>query len=587
MMKWIGSALTFFCCMVQVSAAKTPVEEAYEAGVLDLGTALIYQVEGMRDMRRLPSALRHQPQRAYCGTPHVVQAVAAAPQLDETYRQGVAKLVQRRPSTDFDAVSPSGRFRVHYDIEGSEGVDPTDDDGNGIPDYIDLTMTVLDSVWVLQVDELGYHQPPDDGGVDGDEYDVYVVDLGRGGAYGFTYPERAGKTSPSYLEIDNDYANPIYQQTKGLDALRVTIAHEFHHAIQFGYYQGSDSIWWQESTSTWMEEVAYPAVDDYLQYLPSFLGAPQRALNSGNRVGADFHIYGTSIFSHFLDQQYGRHVNRLIWEEVGRRGNARLDNFNRMLLDIQPGGLSVALSEFAVWNYFTGTRFRAGYYAEGDKYPLVPTRDIAVEDDTQISQISVEYDLDATGSMYLRLKPELRGGGVTLTFRPGRGSWRRQLLLVGPDSVSVQSLSDERTSVAGWDQYREVVMVITSGEESGFAYPYGLDVEYDPELTDAPPARVSVLRPPMPNPFHADGQSQARFVFDLAESSNSTRLSVFTASGHLVWQTAWAPRAARQGHSVLWDGLNGEGQPVAAGIYYLVLEADGQVSRRTMAVVRE
>ena len=77
----------------------------------------------------------------------------------------------------------------------------------------------------------------------------------------------------------------------------MTIAHEFHHAIQFGYYQGSDSIWWQESTSTWMEEVAYPEVDDYLQYLPSFLGSPHRALNSGSRVGADFHIYGTSIFS--------------------------------------------------------------------------------------------------------------------------------------------------------------------------------------------------------------------------------------------------------------------------------------------------
>ena len=81
----------------------------------------------------------------------------------------------------------------------------------------------------------------------------------------------------SYLELDNDYTNPVYQQTKGTDALRVTIAHEFHHAVQFGYYQGTDGVWWQESTSTWMEEVAYPHIDDYLQYLPSFLDVPHRA----------------------------------------------------------------------------------------------------------------------------------------------------------------------------------------------------------------------------------------------------------------------------------------------------------------------
>ena len=581
MIRRIGSALALLWGVANIDA-ETLVEKAYEAGQLDLGTALIYQLEGMRDQTDLPTAYREVIPRAFCGTPHVVQAMAAVPHLDAEYGRRLGKIVQRRPSADFNAVSPSGRFRVHYDIEGSEGVDPTDGDANGVPDYVDLTMAVLDSVWVLQVDQMGYSPPPEDGGVDGDEYDVYIVDLGRGGAYGFTYPERAGRTSSSYLEIDNDYANPIYQQTKGLDALRVTIAHEFHHAIQFGYYQGSDSIWWQESTSTWMEEVVYPDVDDYLQYLPSFLGSPHRALNSGSRVGADFHIYGTSIFSLFLEQRYGPHVNRLIWEEVGRRGNARLEHFNRMLLDIQPGGLSAALSQFAVWNYFTGLRAREGYYAEGEKYPLVPTRDLEVDDGVSARDA---YDLDATASAYVRLQPRLRGGGVNLSFSAGRGLWRRQLLLVGPDSVVVRTLNDEETSVAGWDQYREVVMVITSGEESGFAYEYALEVEYDPQLTDAPPALTSVLRPPMPNPFHASSDEEVRIVFDLAKASKETRISVYAAAGELVWQTAPASRAARQGHSVAWDGRNAAGKRVAAGMYYLVLEADGQIATRTLAVL--
>ena len=141
------------------------------------------------------------------------------PHMDADYARRLGKLMQRRPSADFSAVSPSGRFRVHYDTEGSERVDPTDSNANGVPDYVDLTMGVLDSVWVLQIDQMGYNPPPEDGGVDGDEYDVYIVDLGRGGAYGFTYPERAGKTSSSYLEIDNDYANPYISRLR-TDAAR-------------------------------------------------------------------------------------------------------------------------------------------------------------------------------------------------------------------------------------------------------------------------------------------------------------------------------------------------------------------------------
>ena len=36
----------------------------------------------------------------------------------------------------------------------------------------------LDSVWRLQVEVLGYAAPPSDGGMDGEEYDVYIRELG-------------------------------------------------------------------------------------------------------------------------------------------------------------------------------------------------------------------------------------------------------------------------------------------------------------------------------------------------------------------------------------------------------------------------
>ena len=279
----------------------------------------------------------------------------------------------------------------------------------------------------------------------------------------------------------------------------MTIAHEFHHAIQFGYYAGQDGSWWQESTSTWMEEVAYPHIDDYLQYLTYFLSEPQRALNSGSY--GTLHTYGTAIFSLFLDQRYGRELNRLIWEELGQRKNVHLDHFDRIIRQVEPGGLGVVMGEFAVWNYFTNNRHRGTYYAEGDKYPFVPTRDVSVAAETVVRDTSL---LDATGSVYLRLKPQLRSGGVDLFFDADRGAWRRHLLLIGPDSLSVQFVSEPTIRVTSWDQFDEIVLVATAAERTGLAYQHFFTAQFDPSLTDpdqsSPPRHPAQTQLPQPLP---------------------------------------------------------------------------------------
>ena len=542
--------------------------------------------------QRAPAALR-------CGTPYLLQA------MDASTEHQRLKLVQRRPSTQHSLLTPSGHFRVHYDTAGNDAVDLADDDANGIPDYIDLAATVLDSIWVLEVEQLGYNPPPSDNGLDGgDEYDVYVVEIG-GRVYGWAYPGiPSATTTYSHLEIDNNFTNLDYEQTRGLYALRVTIAHEFHHAIQFGYYAKADGCWWQESTSTWMEEVAYPHIDDYLQYLIHFLGEPYRALNSG--ACDSYRIYGSAIFSHFLDQRYGRelepliredlkqhppdlitlrarsHLNRLIWEELKERKSIDLDHFDRVIRQVEPGGLGVATGEFAVWNYFTGTRHRDEYYAEGDKYPTVPTRDIAVAAETVVRDTSL---LDATGSVYLRIEPQLRPGGVNLFLDSIRGAWRRHLLLVGPDSVSVQLVSESPIRVNGWDQFDEVVLVATAAEHTGLAYEHLFTAQFDPNLTDAPVALATLLKPNYPNPFLPSRDKITQLVFDLAVPSNQTRLSIFSANGDLVWWDDLGPRRADE-YTIEWDGNNLAGNPVASGIYHLLLEADGTAAKRSLAVVR-
>ena len=580
----ILAVLLLFALPIQ---AKTRIEAAYEAGELDLETALIYQVLSVRAPDQLPAMYRETSGLAVCGTPHLVQAMSAAPNLSADYRARLGKLVKDRPDAQHNLLSPSGHFRVHYDTEGRNAVSPRDDDANDIPDYIDLALAILDSVWVLEIDQLGYNPPPSDNGLGGgNEYDVYIVELGVGRSfYGFAYPGKSGATTYSHLEIDNNFTDQGYKQTRGLDALRVTIAHEFHHAIQFGYYATFDGSWWQESTSTWMEEVAYPHIDDYLQYLTYFLSEPRRALNSGPYQS--LHTYGSAIFSLFLDQRYGRELNRLIWEELGQRKNVHLDHFDRVIRQVEPGGLGVTMGEFAVWNYFTNNRHRGTYYAEGDKYPFVPTRDVSVAAETVVRDTSL---LSATGSVYLRLKP-LRSGGVDLFFDADRGAWRRHLLLIGPDSLSVQLVSEPTIRVISWEQFDEIVLVATSAERTGLAYQHFFTAQFDPSLTDPdqPAALATLLKPNYPNPFHPGDHSHTQLVFDLAVPSTQTRLSIFSANGDLVWrwEPSTSPLAARKDHAVLWNGRNAAGNLVASGIYHLLLEADGTAAKRTIAVVRD
>ena len=578
----ILAVLLLFALPIQ---AKTRIEAAYAAGELDLETALIYQVLSVRAPDQLPAIYRESGGLAVCGTPHLVQAMSTAPSLSADFQARLAKLVKDRPDAQHNLLSPSGHFRVHYDTAGVNAVSSKDADANGIPDYIDRTLSVLDSTWVLEIEQLGYNPPPSDNGLGGGgEYDVHVVELGVGRSYyGFAYPGTSGATTYSHLEIDNNFTDPGYKQTRGLDALRVTIAHEFHHALQFGYYATFDGSWWQESTSTWMEEVAYPHIDDYLQYLTYFLGEPQRALNSG--LYGSLHTYGSAIFSHLPRSALQPRAQP---PDLGRSGPAqkrRSRSFRPRHPPSRAGGTRRRRGRICRLELFHRHSPPRRILCRRGQIPDRPhPRHRRRRRDRRPRHQPV---VDATGSAYLRLEPQLRPGGVDLFFDANQGAWRRHLLLVGPDSVSVQLVSEPTIRVSSWDQFDEVVLVATSAKHTGLAYQHLFTAQFDPDLTDAPTALATLLKPNYPNPFRPGQHPHTRLAFDLAFPSRKTRLALFTANGTLVWEQDLGERAARADHAVLWDGRNDAGNLVASGIYHLLLEADGTAAKRTLAVVRD
>ena len=150
-----------------------------------------------------------------------------------------------RPVLNETHPSLSGNFLIHYDNIPSSDDAPSLEDVNpfnGIPDYVEEVALIADLTRETLVDVMGFREEvPDEDG----KYDIYIVNLGStsSAAYGWNYTdENDNIEGTSWVEIDNDYAESSYY-TNGLEAMRVTVAHEFFHAIQRAYHEKSSGTY--------------------------------------------------------------------------------------------------------------------------------------------------------------------------------------------------------------------------------------------------------------------------------------------------------------------------------------------------------
>lgn len=198
-----------------------------------------------------------------------------------------------RPQLPFYVDSPTGSFRVHFARTGSDAVPQTDLDGSGLEDYVEETIRALDSAFRVEVTTLGFAVPPSDLDSGGSAaVDIYLRNLSferETGVYGVTrletiMPDPNGwDRYTAFIEIDNDfsaedrnvYDSLVYTRTNGIEALRVTCAHELHHVIQVGTY-GYTGVEFMiyELTSTWMEQVVYPEIYDWHLHTSALLRQP-------------------------------------------------------------------------------------------------------------------------------------------------------------------------------------------------------------------------------------------------------------------------------------------------------------------------
>ena len=249
------------------------------------------------------------------------------------------------PDWDATAISPSGHFRIYYKTSGIHAPDLADENANGIPDYIEEVGIAADSVRTVLL-FMGYDPAPAPT-YDGNDgyYGIFISNRGSYN-YGINYPD-------GHVEIDDDYSYGYY--TTGLLAMRLTVAHEYFHAVQRGYKQPNGDIYFFEMSSTWIEDVIVPNGNDYINWTDDFFNNPEQRINETDG-------YSIALFGHYLSTQYDivdvetkSVIIRKMWEDYANGGSAYYA-MDDVLSDAGSYSSSFieAWSDFIAHNFFNG-----------------------------------------------------------------------------------------------------------------------------------------------------------------------------------------------------------------------------------------
>lgn len=169
--------------------------------------------------------------------------------------------------------SPDGHFVIHWNSTG---------DSASTAATAQAVLEGLLAAATVYHDSLGYARPP---AAEGTFVPVY---LRPQNAMGITVPaENGGNGYTSTLFLDRGFTR------WGADSLgiaRVTAAHEYFHAVQFGYGFFVGNLAFYEASAVWAEDCVYPEQDDWVtRYGPAFLqdlGLPLDSFSGVRHYGA-------------------------------------------------------------------------------------------------------------------------------------------------------------------------------------------------------------------------------------------------------------------------------------------------------------
>jgi hypothetical protein len=342
----------------------------------------------------------------------IAAAAVAAPPLAQAQRprpdevsptQVVTAVAPDELSVYNDYATPartysSRRAVVHYVVSGVDAPPLNDDDGDGVPDYVQRVGDAADTA-IAYYERRGFVPiRPDQGGPDA-RPDLYVTRFAPG-YFGLSIPA-AEAVGGAFVAISNSL-DPSSERSLG--SLYATVAHELFHLVQFSYFAPEQDAplpsWVLEGMAAAAENSVYPQVTDIvsdLQLRPWF-AAPQTSLTAQS--------YAARLLWRYLEV----HDPRVMPAFLASVGAALPSSFAARLAEIYarvaPRSFASAFADFATW------------VAENDAQRITPLERPALRSRTtgRVAPLAVHY---------LRLPRNTR----SVTLRLGRATTGVQLTL--------------------------------------------------------------------------------------------------------------------------------------------------------------
>jgi len=470
-----------------------------------------------------------------------------------------------RPGMQTSIISPSGKFRIHFDRTGNNRPNYS---GIAIPQGADTVGIMMDSLaaafdysYNFEINILGYNVPPSDNGEGGDNlYDVYVQNLGNGN-YGSTEFDAGTSLTnlPSYILIDNDFIGNY--NSFGIHAARATAAHEFHHMIQVGgYIFSAGDLYYHETSSTAMEEFVYDYVNDYYAYIPGYFNNVSRRFSSGS--GYDF-----AVWNIYLEKRFGHNILKRIWEIMAGNNSA---------LNAIASAISQNASKFQdELNYFGQQIFLTNYryihntiFDEARNYPAV--------------KLSTPYTAPTTVNVNSNL-----AANNYLLFAIDRGEFKDSVITIVSNSDITGNVSFEYSFFINFESGASKIInnyfYKLNSVNQGMIKVSNI-FNNEPIIGDIEKGEIEF---PYPQPFsYAKKEHEYIFIPVAPNETGEAYLNIYSISMDLMF-SGMLNIVPGNKISLMWNGYDKNNAKLPTGVYIYVTKSGDTIKKGKLVIYNE
>ena len=491
---------------------------------------------------------------------------------------------ERPESIGLDKFLDSEYFRFHYSTSGPHAVDTKDIDNNLRPDYVEEVIKVFDYVADKLHNEMGYTRPPSDGYYSStrdkggsNHYDIYIRSI-PSKYYGYVQPEEYSQGNgdnerselrneknafTSYMAIRNNYKKFSLSE---LENIKVTAAHEYFHAIQFGY-DGWEKPWLLEASAIWMEEEIYDEINDCYQYMKDWFKYPHKSLDESG-----FHWYGSFIFFEYIEQHMGgSDTIRKIMEASVQSNSKEKDGSHLAInqaLKLNNHSFQKALNGMSVANQIMSSFESKNYsYEEAESYPVDgPTISDIINFQFGRKDTINSSKLSRFGSEYFQVisnDPVL----INLTNKSGSLPDLQLNAILKKNDNSNSIISSPSINIDP-SELKSIFLSIVSQDTIGGNWDYQLSVENGKSGTNINSPIEFVLNRPYPNPFNGS----IKFSLYVIKDSKIT-IDLIGINGRRIIRL-FSGELSSGNHNYNWRGIDQNGSQVSSGVYYIKVSGE-------------